>query len=144
MEWGRPHLRPLVYHDRQGFQHACRQSSRLASCSGRHHQRWLSPGTSSGALPLSTICANLLASAVQVVALLLQIVFAWKLEMGPNARMSLLDRQIPFQGLRYPESVYFPRTCAMRHKRMEGVNIARMIARVRTKTASRCPIVSLS
>ncbi|KAG0561863.1 hypothetical protein KC19_9G098700 [Ceratodon purpureus] len=37
--------------------------------------------------------------------------------------------QVPFQGLRYPESVYFSRTCAMRHKRMEGVNIARMILR---------------
>lgn len=37
--------------------------------------------------------------------------------------------QVPFQGLRYPEMVYFARTVAMRDKRMEGVNIARMIAR---------------
>lgn len=37
--------------------------------------------------------------------------------------------QVPFQGLRYPESVYFARTCAMRSKRLEGVNVDRMIER---------------
>lgn len=42
-----------------------------------------------------------------------------------------LGVQVPFQGLRYPESVYFTRTCTMRNKRLEGVNIDRMIERVR-------------